>query len=505
MLNFKLIRQKSFSGLIQQLEDTEKEIDFFAQLIQNIEPEKIESFDFGVLPKNSRLSQSLGKMLDKVRQVNQMSQERTWEIEGFAKFTELLRANSQDLKQLSSHLINELVNYLSAIQGGIFVVNEAEKTPSLQLIACYAYQRKKFIQKNIPIHDEFAEDLLVQVFRERKPIYLNNIPQDYLKITSGLGGANPKHLFILPLTSQDRVVGVMELASFVELMPYQIRFLEKLSETIGSTIASVQANETTRVLLQETQIQAEKLRAQEEEIRQNNEELIATQEEMLRRSIELDGQLNAINNSAIIKVELNVNGQIDSVNQSFCQLFQYQTEEVIGKNHQIVVEPLIAKSAEYQNFWANLRQGKMQSGEVKRLAKNGQVVWLNATYFPVFNVDKVVYKIIKLAFDITATKAQMEELEFKTQRLITNENVMKKSYVDLTKTREELKQKVSEIEELKAQEAQRFKEKDEANKAWMNKALEKFKKNEAEFKQQIADKNQEILQLKAQLETTNQT
>jgi transcriptional regulator with GAF, ATPase, and Fis domain len=109
------------------------------------------------------------------------------------------------------------------------------------------------------------------------------VPQDYVRITSGLGGENPKSCLLVPLRVNDAIYGVLELASFNLYADFEIELVEKLAETIASTISSVKINESTRVLLERTQQQAEEMKSQEEEMRQNMEELSATQEEMQRK------------------------------------------------------------------------------------------------------------------------------------------------------------------------------------------------------------------------------
>jgi len=83
-----------------------------------------------------------------------------------------------------------------------------------------------------------------------------------------------------PLVYNDYIFGIIEIASFNVLQPYEIQFIERISESIAATISSVKANIQTSQLLEQSQQQAEEMASQEEEMRQNMEELRATQEHL---------------------------------------------------------------------------------------------------------------------------------------------------------------------------------------------------------------------------------
>ena len=212
---------------------------------------------------------------------------RQWASDGLAQLMDVIRQGGEHQEGIFDKVIAMTVNYLKANQGGLFVVDrDDDSSVRIRLTACYAYQRKKFINKSI----ESGEGLIGQAFLEQEPIHLTEIPKDYVRITSGLGQATPTSLLIVPLKVNEVVEGIIELASFRLLKDHEVELVKKLGETIASHIQTQRTTQETRRLLIQAQEQTEELRATEEEMRQNQEELQATQEEMNRRYRTLEDQ-----------------------------------------------------------------------------------------------------------------------------------------------------------------------------------------------------------------------
>jgi GAF domain-containing protein len=156
-------------------------------------------------------------------------------------------------------------------------------------MATYAYGRKKFKQKVV----RFGEGLVGTCAIEGQSIYLTNIPDGYIEIESYLGHANPKSLLVVPLKLENKIFGIIEIASFNEFKAHEIKFIEDLAGTIASTIATSRINQKTSELLEKSKEQSEAMLAQEEEMRQNLEELQSTQEEAHRREKILHEELES--------------------------------------------------------------------------------------------------------------------------------------------------------------------------------------------------------------------
>jgi hypothetical protein len=249
---------------------------------------------FEPLSEKDTLGNALVRMREELKQASEEETkrkkedlQRNWASQGIARFSEILRENNNNLEELSFNVISNLVKYLGANQGGLFILNENGGVASIDMTACYAYNRKKFLKKSF----KPGEGLIGRCMQEQESIFLTDIPSGYAEITSGLGGDDPSCLFIVPLKANEMVHGIIEIASFEILETYQIEFIEKIAESIASTIATVKINIQTKQLLEQSRRQAEDMATQEQEMRQNMEELRATQELSARREAELLQQI----------------------------------------------------------------------------------------------------------------------------------------------------------------------------------------------------------------------
>ena len=255
-------------------------------------------------------------------------EQRSWSAEGLAKFGEILRLNNDNIEELSFQIISNLVNYIGANQGAFYLLeDEDEADIHFRMTASFAYERRKYADKIIP----WGSGLVGACALEKETTLLKRVPDSYLKITSGLGKANPKCLILVPLKVNDNVHGILEIASFNIFENFQVEFLEKVAESIATTISTVKINLRTAKLLSESRGQAEELALKEEQMRQNMEELQATQEEASRQSEKFISFSNSVNHT-MIRADFDVNGNLTYANTKFLQKLEYSgNSEEIGR------------------------------------------------------------------------------------------------------------------------------------------------------------------------------
>jgi PAS domain S-box-containing protein len=324
-----------------------------------------------------------------------------------------LRTNYQSTKELGEIVIQNLVKYLNANQGGIFQVNDDNESEIyLELISAFAYDRKKYLTKKLMI----GEGLVGACAIEKKTIYMTQVPQGYISITSGLGDANPDCLLIVPMRLEEKVFGVIEIASFRKLEKYEIEFIEKVAESIASTISTVKINARTNALLQQSQQQAEEMAAQEEEMRQNMEELQATQEESARREFELLNLINSIDKH-FLRSEYTAEGVIVSANDLFFKSFGYSLSELKGLN---VISFINSENEDdFDQNWKSICSGKDFQGVVSILSKSGNQLWFLMSFSPVYDQNGDLIKILGFAKNISNLKE--DEVELKKQLMYFQE------------------------------------------------------------------------------------
>src|SRR5690606_35616290 len=111
---------------------------------------------------------------------------------------------------------------------------------------------------------------------------------------------------------------------------------------------------------------------------------------------EHEGLINALLRSTAV-IEFNLKGEVLTANERFLHAMGYRLEDIRGQHHRLFCEPSEYNSTRYKEFWATLNRGEYVADRFKRLNRQGQVVWLDASYNPVLNAHGELYKVVKFA------------------------------------------------------------------------------------------------------------
>lgn len=396
------------------------------------------SSEFKPQSKNDVLGNSLLVMRQNLIKADQEAEQRkienaqrNWSSQGLAEFNELLRNAGDDMQLLSNKVIEKLVRYLDANMGGIYIVNdENPEDIHLELTAFYAYDRLKYIKKRI----EIGENLIGQCFQENETIYLTELQEGYVHISSGLGESDPNCLVIVPLKVNAETYGIVELASFQVIEKYQVEFIEKIGETIASTISSVKINMNTAKLLEESHEKSKMLSQQEAEVHKNIESLKAqivnleeinkrdsvkyqklhddyenqaeSHQSAMQKQKEKNDQLQDtikqntfILNNSTGYYELDGQGFYVSANQRYLNDIDMPLNAITEKD----IKSFMATKDEQERHLENMKkfaEGLSFSG-VTKYTMNGKIVYMNETFTPIRDSYNMLVKIAVVAANVS--------------------------------------------------------------------------------------------------------
>ena len=237
----------------------------------------------------SRLAVSVDKMQGALRDARAQDHEQSWLKTGIGRLNDVMRGDL-DIGSLAVKAVGEITTYLDAKIGALYVANHNGDQQSLALLGSYAYTKRK----NLSNLFKFGEGLVGQAALERQQIVIRNVPEDYIKVTSGLGEAVPRLICVTPIVHENEVKGVIEVGTLNELTELQLEYLVRAMPVVAVTLQTAQGREELARSLQHAQQLAEELQAQQEELKASNEQLAAQQEELKASNEELEEQTQAL-------------------------------------------------------------------------------------------------------------------------------------------------------------------------------------------------------------------
>ena len=296
------------------------------------------------------LKDNINQMIANLRETTQKNTEQDWLKTNLAKFTRMLQGQ-RDLETVSKLILSELAPLVSA-QHGVFYLMDTNDDHKLflKLLSTYAYRERKSLANRF----RMGEGLVGQCALEKERILLTEVPENYIKISSGLGEYSPLNVVVLPVLFEGQVTAVIELASFRRFSEIHLTFLDQLTESIAIVLNTIAASMRTEELLKQSQSLAEELQTQQAELRETNkrlqqqaqslkasEDLLRNQQEQLRQTneeLEEKARLLSIQNKEVERK----NGEIEQARRSLEEKAEqlalsskYKSEFLANMSHEL--------------------------------------------------------------------------------------------------------------------------------------------------------------------------
>ncbi|WP_084955742.1 HAMP domain-containing protein [Thermoactinospora rubra] len=236
----------------------------------------------------AELKDNINSMVANLRATTRANQEQDWLKSNLARISRLMQGH-RDLVEVAKLIMSELTPLVSA-RYGAFYANDPQSEEDLVLIGGYGVRPGKTARSSFAV----GEGIVGQAALEGKAIVLDDVPAGYITIDTGLSSSTPAQIAVLPILFENRVLGVLELASFSQFSQVHLDFLTQLVESIGVTMNTIIANSRTEALLKESQRLATELQERSDELQRQQEELRRSNAELEDKAALLAKQNRAI-------------------------------------------------------------------------------------------------------------------------------------------------------------------------------------------------------------------
>ncbi|GGK34583.1 histidine kinase [Pilimelia terevasa] len=231
------------------------------------------------------LKDNINAMVESLRDTTKANQEQDWLKTNLARISGLMQGH-RDLAVVAELVMDELAPLVEAQYAAFYLADDSAGRTELEMISSYGWAPGDTVRPRFRL----GESLVGQAARSRRTIAVHDVPAGYVTISSGLGGASPSSLVVLPIVVEEQVLGVIELASVRRFTPVHLAFLELLMETLGVNVSTIVANARTDELLAESQRLAGELQARSEELQARQDELQSSNAELEEKATQLATQ-----------------------------------------------------------------------------------------------------------------------------------------------------------------------------------------------------------------------
>jgi signal transduction histidine kinase/DNA-binding response OmpR family regulator len=297
-------------------------------------------FEVPVVPRSEEdiLGNAILRMKNDLQQFNKENEEKLWVLGGVELVNESLRGN-KDVNTLAEDTLDALTTYVKGEVGLIYI----SKDHFLRFAGGFAISGTEHIHKEL----QFGETLLGQAAEKGKIMQLDDVPDEFIKISSASGETKPRHLLLIPFIHEGHVEGIAEIGSIQEWNESTIAFIEQVAPAIAVALQSAKSRERLQELFEETQAQSEELQAQHSEMENINaeleaqteklqaseEELKVQQEELMQANQELEERSRLLEERNQVIVERNL--EIQKKAEELTLSTRYKSEFLANMSHEL--------------------------------------------------------------------------------------------------------------------------------------------------------------------------
>ncbi|MFB8247796.1 HAMP domain-containing protein [Streptomyces sp. NPDC055952] len=276
----------------------------------------------------AELKDNINSMVESLRETTRANQEQDWLKTNLARISGLMQGH-RDLPVVAELIMDELVPLVSAQYGAFYLAEDGEDGPELRLVGSYGYPE----DTTRPTRIAFGRTLVGQAARSRRTIAVDELPPDYVTISSGLGQVVPTALVLLPIVVEGQVLGVIELASVTPFTQIHRDFLTQLMETLGVNLNTIVANARTDELLVESQRLTVELQARSTELQVQQEELQRSNAELEEKASLLVAQNRDIE-AKNLQIE-QARQELETRAQQLSLASKYKSEFLANMSHEL--------------------------------------------------------------------------------------------------------------------------------------------------------------------------
>ncbi|HEX4697712.1 MAG TPA: HAMP domain-containing protein [Candidatus Udaeobacter sp.] len=252
------------------------------------------SIQVGAQGEVAFVKDNINEMIRNLRDTTLRNKEQDWLKTNLAKFTRMLQGQ-RDFLTVGKLVLSELAPLVSAQQGAFYMMDKSNGESELKLLASYANQQGN----GAKVRFKIGESLVGQAALEKRRILVSDVPNNYTRVSSGLGEFLPTNIVVLPILFEGEVKAVMELSSIERFSPTHQAFLDQLTESIGIVLNTIEASTQTENLLKQSQSLATELQKTNLELEEKARSNLAKDQFLAMLSHELRTPLTPVLASAL--------------------------------------------------------------------------------------------------------------------------------------------------------------------------------------------------------------